>query len=162
MSGRGILVAVLVIVSGACGAAVSPLCAQDLRGLSDQQILTRIEHEWDAAFLRNDVGYVASVLADDFVATYDDGSTGDKERELKLVAEFNQAIESSKLDNFNIRIYGDTAVVAFTRHLAGPSQGRRLEVSFRYIDVFVLREGRWLCVASQSTKIAPKPAPPPQ
>jgi hypothetical protein len=52
--------------------------------------------------------------------------------------------------------------VAFTRHLAGPSQGRRLEVSFRYIDVFVLREGRWLCVASQSTKIAPKPAPPPQ
>lgn len=156
MGRRGILVAVLVIT------AMSPLAAQDLRGLSDQQILTRIEHEWDAAFLRNDVGFVASVLADDFVATYDDGSTGDKARELKLVAEFNQAIESSKLDNFNIRIYGDTAVVAFTRHLVGPSQGRRLEVSFRYIDVFVLRDGRWLCVASQSTKIAPKPAPPPQ
>ena len=157
MRGRGILFAVLLI---AC--AVSALPAQDLRGLSDQEILTRLEREWDAAFLRNDVGFVASVLADDFVATYDDGSTGDKARELKLVAEFNQAIESSKLDNFNIRIYGDTAVVAFTRHLAGPSQGRRLEVSFRYIDVFVLREGRWLCVASQSTKIAPKPAPPPQ
>jgi len=157
MGGRGILFAVLFI---ACAASPSP--AQDLRGLSDQQILTKLEREWDAAFLRNDVGFVASVLADDFIATYDDGSTGDKARELKLVAEFNQAIESSKLDDFNIRIYGDTAVVAFSRHLAGPSQGRRLEVSFRYIDVFVLREGRWLCVASQSTKITPKPAPPPR
>jgi ketosteroid isomerase-like protein len=138
------------------------VAAQDLRGLSDQQILTKLEHEWDAAFLNNDVAFVRNVLADDFIATYDDGSRGDKTRELKLVEEFNQAIESSTLDDFNIRIYGDTAVVAFSRHLAGPSQGRRLEVSFRYMDVFVLREGRWVCVASQSTKISPKPDAPPK
>lgn len=148
----------LLLVAAIVGAAPAAP-AQDLRGLSDQQILMRLEREWDAAFLRNDVGFVESVLAEEFIATYDDGSTGDKAKELKLVAEFNQAIESSKLDDFTIKIYDKTAVVWFTRHLAGPSKGRRLEVSFRYMDVFVLRDGRWLCVASQSTKITPKAQP---
>ena len=56
-------------------------------------------------------------------------------------------------DQARVRFYGDTAVVWFSRHLVGPSQGRRLELTYRYIDVFVLRAGRWQCVASQSTKV---------
>jgi hypothetical protein len=35
------------------------------------------------------------MLADEFMATYDDGSRGDKARELALVAEFNQQVESA-------------------------------------------------------------------
>jgi hypothetical protein len=135
---------------------VAAPAAQDRRGWSDQKILIQIERDWDAAFLKNDVAFVESVLADEFIATYDDGSRGDKARELKLVAEFNQKVDSSRLDDFTVKVYGETAVVWFTRHLAGPSKGRLLEVSFRYIDVFVLREGKWLCVASQSTKHSEK------
>jgi hypothetical protein len=44
--------------------------------------------------------------------------------------------------------------VWFTRHLAGIRQGRRLELTFRFTDVFVVRDGRWQCVSSQSTKVA--------
>ena len=128
--------------------------AQNRRGWSDQQVLMQIERDWDAAFLRNDTAVVETFLADEFIATYDDGSRGDKARELKLVADFNQQVDSSKLDDFTVKVYGDTAVVWFTRYLVGPSKGRRLEVTFRYLDVFVWRAGRWQCVASQSTKIA--------
>ena len=71
-----------------------------------------------------------------------------------MAAEFDQQIESSMLDEFTVKVFGDTAVVWFTQHLVGQSQGRRLELSFRYVDVFVLRDGRWQCVASQSTKVA--------
>ena len=73
---------------------------------------------------------------------------------MTLAATSNEQIESSALDDFTVKIYGDTAVVWFTLHLVGPSQGRRLELTLRYLDVFVLREGRWQCVASQSTKVA--------
>ncbi len=151
MTWRDALLAIVVLAAGSTTAF-----PQDQRGLSDQQILTQIERDWDAAFLRNDVAFVESVLADDFIATYDDGSRGDKAKELKLVAEFNQIIESSTLDDFSVRIYGETAVVSFSRHLVGPSQGRRLEMSFRYTDVFVLRQGRWLCVSSHGTKVTTK------
>jgi ketosteroid isomerase-like protein len=149
MTWREPLLGVLVLAASAL-----PSGSQDRQGWSDQQILTRLEEDWDAAFLRNDVDVVADILADEFLATYDDGSRGDRERELMLVADFNQKVESSKLEDFRIRVYGDTAVVWFTRHLAGPSKGRRLEVTYRYLDVFVWRDGRWQCVASQSTKVA--------
>ena len=128
---------------------------QDQPVQSDQQILIQLERDWDAAFLRNDVDFIESVLADEFVATYADGSRGDKARELTLAAEFDQQIDSSTLDEFTVKIYADTAVVWFTRRLVGPSQGRRLEVTYRYIDVFVLRAGSWQCIASQSTKVTP-------
>jgi ketosteroid isomerase-like protein len=120
---------------------------------SDQQILVQLERDWDAAFLKKDVGFIESVLADEFVATYDDGMRGDKAEELRLAGQFNQQIDSSTLDDFTVKIYGDTAVVWFSRRLVGPSQGRRLELNFRFTDVFVYRDGRWQCVASQSTRV---------
>ena len=30
---------------------------------------------------------------------------------------------------------------------------QRLEVTYRYLDVFVRRDGRWQCIASQSLKV---------
>ena len=122
---------------------------------SDQEILMQLEQDWDAAFHRRDVAFITNVLADEFLVTYGDGNRGDRAKELANAAEFNQQIDSSTLDEFTVKIYGDAAVVWFTRHLVGPSQGRRLEVTYRYIDVFVLRDGRWQCIASQSTKVTP-------
>lgn len=133
--------------------AISASGAQSKPALSDQQILINLERDWDAAFHRKDVAFIESVLADEFVSTYGDGSRGDRARELKLATEFNQQIDSSTLDEFVVKVYGDTAVVWFTQHMVGPSKGQRLEVTYRYIDVFVLRDGRWQCVASQSTKL---------
>jgi ketosteroid isomerase-like protein len=120
---------------------------------SDQEVLIRLEREWDGAFLHKDVHFIERVLADEFIATYDDGSRGDKAEELRLAVEFNQQIDSSTLDDFTVKVYGDTAVVWFSRHLVGPSRGRRLEVTYRFLDVFVWRADRWQCVASQSAKV---------
>jgi ketosteroid isomerase-like protein len=126
---------------------------QSPRVQSDQQILIKLERDWDAAFHRKDVAFIDSVLAEEFVSTYGDGSRGDRAKELKLAAEFDQQIDSSTLDEFLVKVYGDTAVVWFTQHLVGPSKGKPLSLTYRYIDVFVLRDGRWQCVASQSTKV---------
>ena len=98
--------------------------------------------------------FIETVLADEFVATYSNGSRGDRAKELELASEFNLQIDSSTLDDFIVKIYGDTAVVWMSQHLVGPSKGQKLEVTFRYVDVFVLRAGRWQCVASQSTRVS--------
>ena len=123
---------------------------------SDQQVLIELERRWNAAFYEKDLTFIENVLADEFVATYDDGSVGDKAKELSLAAEFNQRVDSAVQDDFVVKVYGDTALVRFSLHLVGPSQGRRLEVTLRYVDVFVLRGGRWQCVSSQSTKVTSK------
>jgi ketosteroid isomerase-like protein len=135
------------------GSAFAGPHARAQRGRSDQEILTELEKNWDAAVRRRDVGFIQSVLADEFMVTYAEGIRSDKAKELLVAAEFNQQIDSSTLDEFVVKIYGDTAVVWFTQHLVGPKQGKPLELTFRYTDVWVLRDGRWQCVASHATKV---------
>ena len=132
--------------------AASPSHSQPIK--SDQQILIELERGWNEAFYRKDLDFIEGVLADEFMATYDDGSRGDKARELKLVTEFDQQVQSAIPDEFTVRVFGDTAVVWFTLRLVGLRQGQPAEVTLRYTDVWVIRDGMWQCVSTQSTKVS--------
>lgn len=120
----------------------------------NSQSLIQLERSWNEAFYRKDVSFLERVLADEFVGTYEDGSQGDKAKEIALTKEFNQQVDSARQDDFVIKLYGDTAVVWFTLHLSGPKQGRPVQVDLRYVDVFVWRANRWQCVSSHSTKVS--------
>jgi ketosteroid isomerase-like protein len=136
----------------------SASAAESQRVRSDEEILMQLERDWDAAFHRHDVAFIETILADEFIATYDNGVRADRSRELELAADRSQQIESSSLDEFIVRTYRDTAIVWFSLHLSGTSNGRSLEMILRYVDVWVFRDGRWQCVASQSTRLAAPPA----
>ena len=123
---------------------------------SAQQILEQLERDWVEALQRNDTAFVESVLAPEFVATYGDGSRGDRVRELQLVKDFNQQVDSWTVDEFTVKVFGETAVVWFTQRMVGPVQGKPTEIVTRYMDVFVNRDGKWLCVGSQSTRVTGK------
>ncbi len=134
--------------------AATASAAQDPPVQSEQQVLMELERGWNEAFYAKDVAFIEGVLADEFTATYDDGSRGDRARELTLSSEFNQQVESAVQDGFTVKIYGETAVVWFTLRLVGIRQGERAEVAFRYTDVWVRRDGRWQCVSTQSTRVS--------
>jgi ketosteroid isomerase-like protein len=134
--------------------SVSPAAAQSQPVKSDQEVLIELEQGWNEAFYRKDVAFIANILADEFIATYDDGSRGDKAKELALAASFNQQVESAIQDDFTVKVFGDTAIVWFTLNLVGVRQGQRAEVTLRYTDVFVLRDGRWQCVSTHSTRVS--------
>ena len=61
---------------------------------SDQQVLIELEQHWNEAFYQKDVAFIESILADEFIATYDDGSRGDKAKELALATAFDQQVGS--------------------------------------------------------------------
>jgi Domain of unknown function (DUF4440) len=134
--------------------ATHPAQAQDVK--SDQEVLIELERKWDAAFHSQDAAFIETVLADEFIATYGDGSRGDKAKELALARTFDQQVDSSRLDDFIVKVYRDTAVVWFTQYLVGPVQGKPTEVQYQYMDVWVVRDGRWQAVASQSTRLGNK------
>ena len=62
------------------------------------------------------------------------------------------------MDEFIVKEFGDTAVVWFTLHLVGPVKGERVQNDYRFTDVFVMRDGRWQCVSSQSTRVNRDPS----
>jgi len=120
---------------------------------SDQEVLVDLERRWNAAFYKKDAAFIETILADEFVATYDDGTRGDKAKELTLAAAFDQLVESAVPDEFTVKVYRDTAVVWFTLRITGLRQGERAETVLRYTDMWVVRDGRWQCVSSQSTQV---------
>jgi ketosteroid isomerase-like protein len=136
--------------------AVTAFASQEPPVQSDQQVLIALEQRWNEAFYRHDVAAIKNILADEFMATYDDGARGDKAKELALAAEFNQQVESAIQDEFTVKVYRDTAVVWFSLRLVGVKQGQRAELTLRYTDVWVIRDGRWQCVSTQSTKVNPR------
>ena len=154
MQVRHVLCCVLVALWGATASTSQTQPAE-----SDQQILIGLERGWNDAVYTKDVAFIESILADDFTATYDDGDVGDKQKELRLVAEFNQQVESAIQDTFSVRIYHDTAVVRLTLHLVGIKQGQLSELTLQYSDVWVMRDGRWRCVSSHSTRVTQRQPP---
>ena len=146
ITGIGLTVALFSIAAAAN--------AQDVK--SDQQVLIELEQAWDAAFHRGDAKFIETLLAEEFIATYGDGARGDKAKELSLANDRRQQVDSSRLDEFIVKTFGNTAVVWFTQILVGPVNGKPTEVRYRYVDVWVNRGGRWLAVASQSTRLNAK------
>lgn len=148
MTRRWAVCALLVV----CGLALAQ--AQRRPVLSVQDTLIQMEREWDAAFDRRDAKLIESFLADEFIATYSDGKRGNKATELTLALENNQQVDKRELSDFIVKVYGETAVVWFTQTLTGPVKGQPVTLKFHYVDVWVLRGGRWLCVSSQSTRVS--------
>jgi hypothetical protein len=143
---------------GVCAAAlalavVSAEAAAQRPVQSAQQILEQLERDWIEALQTNNVAFIDSVLAPEFVATYGDGTRADKKRELQMVKDFNQQVDEWIVDEFIIKVFGNTAVVWFTQRMTGPVQGKPTQIVSRYMDVFVNRDGKWLCVGSQSTRV---------
>src|SRR5262245_31487543 len=91
---------------------VAPAVSQSVK--SDQDILVQLERDWDAAFHRHDVAFIDRILAEEFIVTYDNGVRADRKTELELAASLNENIESSSLDEFIVKEYGNTAIVWFT------------------------------------------------
>ena len=146
---------VSLVVAGVL-ALVAGAGAQQRRVQSAQQILEQIERDWVDAMQMNDVAFVNNILAPEYIATHDDGTRVDKTRELQLVERFNAQVDEWIVEDFTIKVYGETAVVWFTHRMTGPVQGKPTQIVVRYMDVFVMRDGKWLCVGSQSTKVSPK------
>src|SRR5690349_7700106 len=98
----------LSIALGALLCCAVPVTAQSPAPVkSDQDILIELEHNWDAAFHRHDQAFIDRILAEEFVATYDNGVRGDRNLELKL-ALIDENVESSTMDEFIIKEYGNT------------------------------------------------------
>jgi ketosteroid isomerase-like protein len=153
MERRHVLCWVLAVMS-----AVTASAAQRQSPVkSDQEVLIDLERRWNEAFYRKDIAVLESLLADEFVVTYDDGTRGDKAKELALAREFNQQIESAIQDDFTVKVYRDTAVVWFTLQVVGMRGGQRAEVTLHYTDVWVVRDGRWQCVSAHATRVNQPP-----
>lgn len=115
--------------------------------------LIGLASEWAEAMVSNDAGRIGSFMADEWVIVSDRGISG-KEHFLEFVR--SGALTHSSFEmigDARIKIYGDTAV--FTARVINTASfgGQHFDADEWSTDVFVKRDGKWLCVLSHITSV---------
>jgi ketosteroid isomerase-like protein len=129
-----------VILAVAFGGAMSILSALDRASASpgDAEQLRKIEQDWADAYVKRDTSFAQTITSDDFAFVGPDGNVVKKDDYIKsmtgdtIFAEF-------KLENLNVRIYGETAVVIGTCAIKAQAKEEDESGKFSFTDVFVNR-----------------------
>lgn len=116
--------------------------------------LTELEHKLVKAWIAGDRGTVDSILAADWSVIDLTGHVLTRTQVMQELGSGDRRIESGSVDELNVRVFGDIAIVTGRSVLAGSYQGKRASVVQRFTDVFARRDGRWQVVASQGTQVA--------
>ena len=90
----------------------------------------------------------ATVLDDDFVITFEDGSTYSKTGYLSYSASSSTRVELAEIPEMKVRVHGDTAVVTGVYHEKGLDAQKTYDYRDRFTDVWMKKSGKWRLVAA--------------
>lgn len=116
--------------------------------------LAAVARDWAAAMVCDDAARIAQFMADDWVIVSESGISS-RERFLSLIESGALTHSAFQLvGEPRIRVLGDSAVVTARVTNTAYYKGERFDADEWTTDVYVLREGRWLCVLSHITAAA--------
>jgi hypothetical protein len=119
---------------------------------ADKMRVLALENVWNEAESHNDTKALGSLLAPTFVYTDAEGSVMDRDQLLASI----RASRSTQIINEGMKAesYGTAMVVTGSYREQGTENGRPYTHRGRFTDTWILKDGQWLCVASQETRIA--------
>jgi ketosteroid isomerase-like protein len=114
-----------------------------------------LERKWQKALVDKDVDTINGLLARDFVATSSTGKVGSKATVLSAIRRDRNDYKSADARGMSVRMLGPrVAVVTGTATESGTTpDGKSFRNSRRFTDTWMLRNGKWVCVASQATEV---------
>jgi ketosteroid isomerase-like protein len=113
--------------------------------------LREIENQLMAAWVAGDRSVHQRVLTEDWSVIDAQGRIRSKAEVLEEMFQPGERELIGRIDEVNVRPYGDWAIVTGKTYVAGRYEGNDIEVTLRFMDVFRRTDGNWQVVASQAT-----------
>ena len=136
------------ILSVGCGRSGS---GPDLKVVAAQ--LKAQADSWDQAILRKDAKAIADNMTGDFRHIGKTGEMADRAAFLRDLLSPDLVIHPYAVEDFDVRIYGDCALLCGRTRMTGTYQGKPFKSHYRYIDTYVRQEGRWRVCSVQITAV---------
>jgi ketosteroid isomerase-like protein len=118
--------------------------------------LTQLSNDWDAAIVAKREAAIAGNMAEDFRIIDGYGNVDGKAAFVRDIMDPKLVIDPYTVEDFEVRVYGDTALLSGRTYMTGKHDGKPFTSNYRYIDIYVRREGAWKIVSVQITKFPPK------
>ncbi len=110
--------------------------------------LRAAEDQLTGFYKQRQVEGLAAMLDEDFVITFEDGSTLSKTGYISFMAAPSDHIEVAEMSDLKIRIHGTTGIVTGVYHERGTTKGKPYDYHDRFTDVWKGKNGNWLLIAS--------------
>jgi ketosteroid isomerase-like protein len=117
------------------------------------QALMNLENKWVDALMKSDTATLDSLFADFYVDTDEHSHRSDKQGVLAVLKSGELKLESIRLSDMQVHIYGDAAVVIGSSAQSGNFKGQPLAATIIFTDTFVRQNGKWRAVASHRSAV---------
>jgi uncharacterized protein (TIGR02246 family) len=150
---KNLLILTLALALPVCASATA--ASSPASSSSDKAAVTKLEKEWPAAVLKKDTAKILSLGSDDCVFTDSSGAIVSLKQIASDVKSGRYSVKSMHIDQLKVRVYGDTAIVLGLETEKSQYKGKDSSGQYRFVDTWLKRNGRWVCVASANTLITP-------
>jgi ketosteroid isomerase-like protein len=116
--------------------------------------LKTLEQQWLDAYVKADTAFLKTVEADGWTLVDSDGTVATKDKDIKELGDKTFVCKSASMSDAKVTMMGENyAFVTGIVKMAGSYKGKDFDESFRAIDVFEKKNGKWQSTYSQITKI---------
>jgi ketosteroid isomerase-like protein len=122
----------------------------------DEQALIKFQHNWAEARMKGDSSYTRQLEAENCTVVWPDGTIVNKREDLKSMTG-DIVFTEFKIDDLQVRLYGDTGIVVGQGTIrAHEGKQSLLGGKFVWTDTFIKQRYTWKIVASQVTPVLQK------
>lgn len=121
--------------------------------MTTEQTLIKMEQEMADAIVKGDTSVWDKYSDANSVFTDPGGMIMSKAQSVAMFKSGDLKIESTKVADMKVQMFGNTAIVTYTSVDKGTYKGKDISGEYRWTDVFVKMGGKWKLVAGQGTPI---------
>ena len=121
-----------------------------------EQKIADYEAALGQAMIHKDVATLSKLVGDDWTIQNDTGSTGTKAGFIDDVKSGALVVTAFRLHDLHVHVLGNVAFVQGFDDEESSYKGTPSNGTYNWMDVWVNRNGQWVSVATQLTKVAAK------
>ncbi len=116
-------------------------------------IITQLEQDWGIAIVKKDMAAFDRIVAGEWMFSGPEGEQQTRAQNLADLQSGAYVCTAYKLDDLQVRAFGDTVVALGLETEKSTYQGQDISGQYRFTDVFVKRNGVWQAVATHVSKV---------
>ena len=129
--------------------------AQDDSEAGVRSRIIALEKAWNQAYKASDIRALDSILDNEIVLINDDGSVQSKtDFPASVKATSNNSQEQQVApESMSVHVFGNTAISTGVFRAKGVENGKSYMRRERFVDTWIYKDGKWVCVASNATPV---------